>query len=147
VADLSWRKLGPGPSRPVAEPRYDPDELLGVVSADLRIPFDPRQVIARVVDGSVFDEYKPLYGTSLVTGWAASTATPSASWPTPGGPVQRGGKKASEFILLANQTTPRCSSFTTRRLHGGKEYEQLGMIKDGAKMINAVSNSTVPTSR
>ena len=146
VADLSWRKLGPGPSRPVAEPRYDPDELLGVVSADLRIPFDPRQVIARVVDGSVFDEYKPLYGTSLVTGWAAVHGYPIGILANARGVLfNEEAKKASEFILLANQTdTPLLFLHNTTGYMVGKEYEQLGMIKDGAKMINAVSNSTVP---
>ena len=58
VADLNWRKLGPGPSRPADEPLHDPEELLGIASVDLRVPFDPREVIARVVDGSRFDEYK-----------------------------------------------------------------------------------------
>src|ERR1700760_378399 len=71
VADLNWRKLGPAPSAAVEEPRYDPEELLGIVSADFRVPFDPREVIARVADGSAFSEYKSRYGTSLVTGWAA----------------------------------------------------------------------------
>src|ERR1700742_139308 len=69
VADLHWRKLGPRPAPAGLAPRYDPDELLGIVSADFRTPFDPREVLARVVDGSRFDEYKPRYGTSLVTGW------------------------------------------------------------------------------
>ncbi|MHB1875611.1 MAG: acyl-CoA carboxylase subunit beta, partial [Streptosporangiaceae bacterium] len=71
VSDLNWRKLGPGPSRPADEPRYDPEELLGIASADFRVPYDPREVIARVVDGSRFGEYKQQYGTSLVTGWAS----------------------------------------------------------------------------
>ena len=71
VSELGWRKLGPGPSRPADEPLYDPEELLGIAAADFRIPFDPREVLARVVDGSEFGEYKPMYGTSLVTGWAS----------------------------------------------------------------------------
>ena len=71
VSRLNWRKLGPGPSMPADDPVHDPDELLGIASADLRVPFDPRDVLARVVDGSRFDEFKPLYGTSLVTGWAS----------------------------------------------------------------------------
>src|SRR5262249_49976191 len=71
VADLNWRKRGPGPSKAADDPRFDPDELLGIASVDLRVPYDPRDVLARVVDGSRFDEYKPTYGTSLVTGWAS----------------------------------------------------------------------------
>src|SRR5580692_2750421 len=69
VARINWRKHGPPPG-PSADPRYDPDEILGIVSADVKVPFDPREILARVLDGSEFDEYKPLYGTSLVTGWA-----------------------------------------------------------------------------
>src|SRR6201996_4638588 len=64
IADIGWRKLGPTPGQAVEEPRYDPEELLGIVSADFRVPFDPREVIARVVDGSRFAEYKSRYGTS-----------------------------------------------------------------------------------
>src|SRR5207237_650657 len=69
MARINWRKHGPPPG-PAADPRYDPDEILGIVSADVKVPFDPREILARVVDGSEFDEYKSLYGTSLVTGWA-----------------------------------------------------------------------------
>jgi len=146
VADLNWRKLGPGPTRPAVEPRYDPDELLGVVSADLRIPFDPRDVIARVVDGSVFDEYKPSYGTSLVTGWASIHGYPVGILANARGVLFNDeSKKATEFILLANQSdTPLLFLQNTTGYMVGREYEQAGMIKDGAKMINAVSNSTVP---
>src|SRR5208337_4580032 len=70
VARLAWRKLGPGPSAPAHEPHYDSEELLGIPSADMKVPFPIREVIARVVDDSEFDEFKPLYGTNLVTGWA-----------------------------------------------------------------------------
>src|SRR5687767_1785766 len=71
VRGLSWRKRGPSPSRPADPPLHDVEDLLAIPSADLRVPFDPRDVLARVVDGSRFDEFKPLYGTSLVTGWAS----------------------------------------------------------------------------
>src|SRR6202158_3013415 len=67
VSRLNWTKQGPKP-RPVAEPLHDANELIGIVPSDLRIPFDPREVIARIVDGSEFDEFKALYGSSLVTG-------------------------------------------------------------------------------
>jgi acetyl-CoA carboxylase carboxyltransferase component len=146
VADLNWHKLGPGPSAPAVEPAYDPEELLGIVSADLRIPFDPRDVIARVVDGSVFDEYKPSYGTSLVTGWASIHGYPVGILANARGVLFNDeAKKATEFILLANQSdTPLVFLQNTTGYMVGREYEQAGMIKDGAKMINAVSNSTVP---
>jgi acetyl-CoA carboxylase carboxyltransferase component len=146
VADLNWRKLGPGPSRPADEPVFDPEELLGIVSADLRVPFDPRDLIARVVDGSRFDEYKPDYGTSLVTGWASIHGFPVGLLANHRGVLfMEESKKATEFILLANQSdTPLVFLHNTTGYMVGREYEQAGMIKDGAKMINAVANSAVP---
>jgi acetyl-CoA carboxylase carboxyltransferase component len=146
VADLNWRKLGPGPSRRADPPVFDPEELLGVVPADARVPFDPRDVLARVVDGSRFDEYKPRYGTSLVTGWASVHGYPVSVLANARGVLfMDESKKATEFILLANQTdTPLLFLQNTTGYMVGREYEQAGMIKDGAKMINAVTNSTVP---
>jgi acetyl-CoA carboxylase carboxyltransferase component len=146
VADLNWRKLGPGPSRPADPPRHDADELLGIASIDLRVPFDPREVLARVVDGSRFDEYKPRYGTSLVTGWASIHGYPVGVLANAQGVLfMEEAKKATEFILLANQIdTPLVFLQNTTGYMVGKEYEQAGMIKDGAKMINAVTNSAVP---
>jgi len=146
VADLGWRKLGPGRDRAADPPHYDPDELLGIVSADLRVPFDPREVLARVVDGSRFDEYKAEYGTSLVTGWASIHGFRVGILANAQGVLfMDEAKKATEFILLANQIdTPllflqNCTGFMV-----GRDYEQAGIIKDGAKLINAVTNSTVP---
>jgi len=146
VADLGWRKLGPPPGPAVEEPRYDPDELLGIVSADFRVPFDPREVIARVADGSRFSEYKARYGTSLVTGWASVHGYPVGILANERGVLfSEESKKASEFILLANQSdTPLVFLQNTTGYMVGTRYEQGGIIKDGAKMINAVTNSTVP---
>jgi acetyl-CoA carboxylase carboxyltransferase component len=146
VADLRWRKLGPGPTEPADPPLYDPDELLGVASADFRIPFDPREVIARVADGSRFSEYKALYGTSLVTGWASVHGFPIGILANARGVLFNDeSKKASEFILLANQMdTPLLFLQNTTGYMVGRDYEQSGIIKDGAKMINAVTNSRVP---
>lgn len=146
VADLHWRKLGPRPRGPVEEPRYDPDELLGIVSADFRVPFDPREVIARVVDGSRFDEYKSRYGTSLVTGWSSLHGYPVGILANERGVLfSEEAKKAAEFILLANQSdTPLIFLQNTTGYMVGTQYEQGGIIKDGSKMINAVTNSTVP---
>jgi acetyl-CoA carboxylase carboxyltransferase component len=146
IADLGWRKLGPGPTEPADEPLYDPDELLGIASADLRVPFDPREVLARVVDGSRFDEYKALYGTSLVTGWASIHGYPVGVLANARGVLfMDEAKKATEFILLANQTDrPLLFLQNTTGYMVGAHYEQSGMVKDGAKMINAVTNSTVP---
>ena len=94
-----------GPRRCPEPPLYDPDELLGIVSPDPQVPFDPREVLARIVDGSEFDEYKPLYGTSLVTGGRRSTAIPVGVLANHRGVLfSEEAKKATEFILLANQT-------------------------------------------
>jgi acetyl-CoA carboxylase carboxyltransferase component len=146
VADLNWRKLGPPPSRPADEPLFDADELLGIAPVDLRVPFDPREVIARVVDGSRFDEYKATYGTSLVTGWASIHGYPVGVLANAQGVLfMEESKKATEFILLANQTDiPLVFLQNVTGYMVGRDYEQAGIIKDGAKMINAVTNSTVP---
>ncbi|HEY3002100.1 MAG TPA: carboxyl transferase domain-containing protein [Kribbellaceae bacterium] len=146
VARINWRKLGRPPALDPAPPRYDPDEILGIVSADVKVPFDPREVLARVVDGSEFDEYKPLYGTSLVTGWARIHGYPVGVLANHRGVLfSEESKKATEFILLANQTdTPLVFLQNTTGYMVGTSYEQGGIVKDGAKMINAVTNSTVP---
>jgi acyl-CoA carboxylase subunit beta len=129
-----------------AEPVHDPDELLGIVPEDLKIPFDPREVIARIVDGSDFDEFKPLYGNSLVTGWAALHGYPIGVLANARGILfSEESQKAAQFIQLANQVnTPLLFLQNTTGYMVGAEYEQAGIIKHGAMMINAVSNSRVP---
>jgi acetyl-CoA carboxylase carboxyltransferase component len=146
LARINWRKLGPAPTGTAAPPRHDPDEILGIVSADVKVPFDPREILARTVDGSEFDEYKPLYGTSLVTGWASLHGYPVGVLANHRGVLfSEEAKKATEFILLANQTdTPLLFLQNTTGYMVGATYEHGGIIKDGAKMINAVTNSTVP---
>ena len=146
VSRLNRHKLGPAPSMPADEPVHDPDELLGIASADLRVPFDPRDVLARVVDGSRFDEFKPLYGPSLVTGWASIHGYPIGVLANHRGVLfSEEANKATQFIQLCNQTdVPLLFLQNTTGYMVGKEYEQRGIIKDGAKMINAVSNSQVP---
>lgn len=146
VSELNWRKHGPGPTLPADEPLYDPEELLGIASGDFRVPFDPHEVLARVLDGSRFGEYKPLYGTSLVTGWASIHGYPVGVLANARGVLfNEEAKKASEFIMLANQSdTPLIFLQNVTGYMVGKSYEQNGIIKDGAKMINAVTNSTVP---
>ena len=146
VARLGWRKLGPGASERPDEPGYDPDELLGIVSADLRVPFDPRDVLARVVDGSRFDEFKPAYGTSLVTGWASVHGFPVGVLANARGVLfSEESQKAAQFIQLANQAgTPLVFLQNTTGYMVGARYEQAGIVKHGALMINAVANSRVP---
>jgi acetyl-CoA carboxylase carboxyltransferase component len=146
VEHLNWRKLGPGPTLSADEPLYDAEELLGIASADTRVPFDPREVIARVVDGSRFSEYKPRWATSITTGWASIHGFPVGILANTRGVLfSEESKKATEFILLANQTdTPLIFLQNVTGYMVGTEYEQGGIIKDGAKMINAVTNSTLP---
>jgi acetyl-CoA carboxylase carboxyltransferase component len=146
LARINWRKLGPAPTGSAAPPKYDPDEILGIVSADVKEPFDPREILARVVDESAFDEYKPLYGTSLVTGWARIHGYPVGVLANHRGVLfSEEAKKAAEFILLANNAdTPLIFLQNTTGYMVGKSYEQGGIISDGAKMIDAVTNSAVP---
>ncbi|WP_445168829.1 acyl-CoA carboxylase subunit beta [Mycolicibacterium sp. Dal123E01] len=145
VARLNWTKQGPAP-RPVVAPLADPDELLGIVSADLRIPFDPREVIARIADGSEFDEFKAMYGASLVTGWATVHGYPLGILANARGVLfSEESQKATQFIQLANRSnTPLLFLHNTTGYMVGKAYEEGGMIKHGSMMINAVSNSRVP---
>ena len=146
VRNLNWRKRGPGPSRPADPPLYDEDELLDLAPADVRIPVDPREILARIVDGSRFDEHKPLYGQSLVTGWASVHGYPIGVLANARGVLFREeAQKAAQFIQLANQTdTPLLFLQNTTGYMVGAEYEQGGIIKVGSQMINAVSNSRVP---
>ncbi|MBV8348305.1 MAG: acyl-CoA carboxylase subunit beta [Mycolicibacterium sp.] len=145
VARLNWMKQGPVP-KVVTEPLADPDELLGVVPPDLRTPFDPREVITRIVDGSDFDEFKAMYGSSLVTGWATLHGYPIGILANARGVLfSEESQKATQFIQLANRTsTPLLFLHNTTGYMVGKQYEERGMIKHGSMMINAVSNSTVP---
>jgi acetyl-CoA carboxylase carboxyltransferase component len=145
VSRLNWRKLGPAPS-PYAEPLFDADGLLDLAPADLRQPFDPRDVIARIVDGSRFDEFKPLYGSSLVTGWACLYGYPIGILANSRGILfSEESQKAAQFIQLANQAgVSLLFLHNTTGYMVGKDYEQGGIIKHGAMMINAVSNSRVP---
>ncbi len=146
VARLNWRKAGPQPAPVAPPPRYPADDLLGLVPPDLRTPFDPREVIARIVDDSDFDEVKPLYGSSLVTGWARVHGYPVGILANARGVLfSEESQKATQFIQLANRTdTSLLFLHNTTGYMVGREYEQRGIIKHGAEMINAVSNSTVP---
>jgi acetyl-CoA carboxylase carboxyltransferase component len=146
VRDLHWRKLGPGPTAPADDPLHDPEELLGLAPVDLRVPADVREVLARVVDGSRFDEWKPLYGQNLVCGWASVHGFPVGVLANAQGVLfSEESNKAAHFIQLANKAdVPLVFLQNTTGYMVGKRYEQRGIIKDGAKMINAVSNSTVP---
>jgi acyl-CoA carboxylase subunit beta len=146
VRRLNLRKRGPGPRGAGLPPRLDPEHLLGIPSADPKLPFDPREVIVRIVDNSDFDEFKPLYGSSLVTGFAELHGYPIGILANHRGVLfNEEANKGAQFIQLANQVdTPLVFLQNTTGYMVGKEFEQRGIIKDGAKMINAVTNSKVP---
>jgi acetyl-CoA carboxylase carboxyltransferase component len=129
-----------------APPRRPAAELLGVASADLRVPYDPREVLARIVDDSDFDEFKPAYGTALVTGWASLHGFPIGVLANARGVLfSEEAQKAAQFIQLANAAgIPLLFLQNTTGYMVGTRYEQGGIIKHGALMVNAVSNSQVP---
>ncbi|MCB9778417.1 MAG: acyl-CoA carboxylase subunit beta [Alphaproteobacteria bacterium] len=144
VAALRWDKQGPtaGPSRP---PRFDPAELRGIASADVRVPFPAREVIARIVDDSDFVDFKPRYGKTLVTGFASVMGFPVGVLANDGVLFSESANKGAQFIALCNQRNiPLLFLHNTTGFMVGKAVEQGGIIRNGAKLINAVSNSTVP---
>lgn len=160
VAHLNHTKAGPGPvGSPGAglfgppplpgalpdDPRFDPEELLGIASADVRQPFDAVQVIARVVDGSRFFAFKPLYGPTLVCGHATIHGYPVGILANNGPLFGEAAEKGAQFIQLCNQRhIPLVYLQNITGFMVGTRYEQAGIIRQGAKMINAVANSTVP---
>ncbi len=129
----------------VKEPNYSSEEILGVVSADVRIPFDQRELIARIVDGSEFSEFKPAYGSTLITGYAKINGYQIGIIANNGVLFSEAANKGAHFIQLCNQNnTPLLFLQNITGFMVGKKYEEEGIIKHGAKLINAVSNSTVP---
>lgn len=134
------------PEETIEEPVYDPSEILGVISPNIRIPFDVREIIARVTDGSRFLEFKPDYGNTLVTGWAKIHGYSVGIIGNNGVLFSESANKATHFIQLCNKNnTPLIYLQNITGFMVGKAYEEGGIIKQGAKMINAVANSKVPT--
>lgn len=145
VRHLRWRKLGPGPTEPADDPLYDPAELIGCASADVRIPFDMREVYARLLDGSRFEEFKPLYGDKLVCGWGSIHGFPVGLIGNNGILFSEEASKGAQFIQLCNRSdTPLVFLHNITGFMVGSKAEQGGIIRNGAKLINAVSNSEVP---
>jgi acetyl-CoA carboxylase carboxyltransferase component len=127
------------------EPLHEAEELLGVLPRDLRTPYDSREVIARLVDGSQFHEFKALYGTSIVCGFAHIEGYPVGIIANNGVLFSESAQKATHFIELCNQRgTPLLFLQNITGFMVGKDAEARGIAKDGAKMVMAVSNSTVP---
>jgi acetyl-CoA carboxylase carboxyltransferase component len=145
MSHLNWRKAGPAPSLRADEPVLDPEDLLGLMSPDLRRPVDVRDVIGRVVDGSRFEEFKPRYGTTLVCGWASIQGHPVGVLGNNGVLNPESAEKAAHFIQLNNQIdVPLLFLQNLTGFVVGRDFEQAGIIKKGSQMINAVTNSTVP---
>lgn len=145
VADLGWRKAGPGPSLPPDPPRYPAEELLGCAPAEAKRAVEVREILARVLDGSRFSEFKPLYGTTLVCGWGSIAGFPVGVLANNGILFSPESNKGAHFIQLANaRGVPLLFVQNITGFMVGTAAEHGGIIKDGAKLINAVSNSTVP---
>ncbi len=146
VGRLNWRKTIRAELQTQEPPAYDPDELLGIVPVDtIRKPLDMREVLARIVDGSRFTEFKPDYGSTLVCGHAHINGFPIGVIANNGILFSDSANKAASFIQLCNHSrTPLLYLQNITGFMVGQKYEEGGIIKDGAKMINAVANSTVP---
>ena len=128
-----------------AEPAHAATEIYGIVSADLRFPYDVREVIARLVDGSAFDEFKPRYGTTLVTGFARIHGWPVGIVANNGILFSESSLKGAHFIQLCNRRgMPLLFLQNVVGFMVGREFEQRGIARDGAKLVNAVASARVP---
>lgn len=133
------------PTEKPKEPIYSADELLGIVPADIKKPYDARELIARIVDGSEFSEFKPEWGSTLVTGWANVQGYKVGIIANNGVLFSDSANKGAHFIQLCNRNlTPILFLQNITGFMVGRQYEEGGIIKHGAKLINAVSNSEVP---
>ena len=129
----------------VEDPAYDPEEILGVVPGDLRTPYDIREVIARVVDGSRFDEFKPRFGETLVTGFAHLMGCPVGIIANNGVLFSEAAQKGAHFVELCSQR--RIPLIFLQNITGfmvGRKYENEGIARHGAKMVTAVATTNVP---
>ncbi len=147
VSQLNIHKpnIAHGRRQPPEPPHYDPEELLGVIPANPRHPFDIREIIMRLVDGSRFMEFKRDYGPTLVTGHAHIDGYPVGLIGNNGVLFSECAHKAAQFIQLCNQSrTPLIYLHNITGFMVGSKYEQGGIVKHGSAMINAVANSSVP---
>jgi len=145
VRHLNKRKVVTMKTIPVEEPLYSSEEIYGVLPADSRIPYDIREVIARIVDGSKFHEFKPLFGKTLVTGFAHIWGMPVGIIANNGVLFSESAQKAAHFIELCEQReVPLIFLQNITGFMVGKKYEHEGIAKHGAKMVMAVSNARVP---
>jgi acetyl-CoA carboxylase carboxyltransferase component len=145
VGTLNTYKTLPADMTTSEEPAYDPQEIYGIVNADARKPYDVHEVIARIVDGSRFDEFKQRYATTLVTGFARLHGFLVGIVANNGVLFSESALKATHFIELCNQRgIPLVFLQNITGFIVGRQYERGGIAKDGAKMVHAVANSVVP---
>lgn len=145
VDSLNHRKKVSLLTRAPVEPLYPPEELYGILPADSKVPFDVREVIARIVDGSEFHEFKYNYGKTLVTGFSHIFGYPVGIIANNGVLFSESALKAAHFIQLCDQRgVPLVFLQNITGFMVGKDYENRGIAKDGAKMVTAVSNARVP---
>ena len=145
VSHLNWTKNGNEPDIKSSEPEYNEEELLGILSEDLKSAVDIKEIIARFVDGSKFEEFKPLYGSTLVCGWATVHGYQVGILGNNGPIYPQSAEKGASFIQLCNKRNiPLIFLHNVTGFLVGKDFERQGIIKKGSQLINAVSNSTVP---
>ncbi len=145
VANLNYVKQPRIALRKPVPPRYDPQELYGVVPASLRKPYDVHEVIARLVDDSEFDEFKRLYGPTVVTGFAHIWGYPVGIIANNGILFSESARKAAHFVELCSQRgIPLLFLQNISGFMVGRKYEAGGIAKDGAKMVTAVATTSVP---
>jgi len=145
VAGLNHVKRPAASLRPPVAPRYDPAELHGIVPSDVRAPYDAHELIARIVDGSEFDEFKRLYGTTLICGFARLFGYPIGILANNGILFSESSLKGAHFVELCSQR--KIPLLFLQNITGfmvGKKYESGGIAKDGAKLVTAVSTTSVP---
>jgi 3-methylcrotonyl-CoA carboxylase beta subunit/propionyl-CoA carboxylase len=145
AATLNVVKILPADVATPEEPAYDPGEIYGIVNADTRQPYEVREIVARLVDGSRFDEFKERYGPTLVAGFARLHGFLVGIVANNGVLFSESALKAAHFIELCNlRKVPLIFLQNITGFIVGRQYERAGIAKDGAKMVHAVANSTVP---
>jgi acetyl-CoA carboxylase carboxyltransferase component len=145
VSTLTGAKALPKDMVEPEDPHYDPADIYGIVNADPRKPYDVKEIIARMVDGSRFDEFKARYGTTLVTGFARLHGMLVGIVANNGVLFSESALKATHFIELCNlRGVPLIFLQNITGFIVGRQYERAGIAKDGAKMVHAVANSVVP---
>ena len=145
VSHLNWKKTGDAPKKEPLEPVYSQEELLGLISEDLKSPVDIREVIARFVDGSQFEEFKPLYGPTMICGWASVHGYQVGIVGNNGPIYPECAEKAATFIQLCNKRNiPLIFLQNVTGFLVGRDFERQAIIKKGSQLINSVSNSMVP---